>query len=182
MSPIRLSLFLSLLGSSILAQDASSNMGHARARRMASLGRLPSSAEIVVDHMVNYHRHEVPLPRAGEDVAMDLRWDAPLPAHLDESVLQIGLATKRLHDLRRMPADIWNGEGDRRFFSVQVVINPGPFQDEEGCRDAAQTQLSGKIAFEEILDLFDGFLGLFYIHCGPVAGGNDQCTHLLLLG
>jgi len=81
------------------AQEGSSQAGAARTRRLAALGRLPAPDEIVVEHFVNYHRHGIPLPKAGQDIALDLRWDAPFRGREDAAVLQIGLATDRLHDV-----------------------------------------------------------------------------------
>jgi Mg-chelatase subunit ChlD len=81
------------------SQEGSSQAGAARTRRLAALGRLPAPAEIVVEHFVNYHRHGIPLPKAGQDIALDLRWDTPLPGGAADSVLQIGMATARMHDV-----------------------------------------------------------------------------------
>ena len=84
------------------AQDGRSTMGRNAAKRFAELGMLPAPEVIVVRDIINYHRHRIPLPRAGENVALDLRWDAPLPVHYGESVLQIGLATTRVHDAKSL--------------------------------------------------------------------------------
>lgn len=87
------------LGPALTAQDGgTSTVGRAAAKRFANLGRLPPSQTIVVADMINYHRHELPMPRAGQPVALDLRQDHPLPAAFGESVLQIGLTTARLLD------------------------------------------------------------------------------------
>src|SRR5690606_18808417 len=81
----------------VAAQAGSSTAGRATAKRFAELGRLPDPEAIVVRDIVNYPRHQIPLPRSGEEVALDLRWDAPFSARSDSSVLQIGLATSQLH-------------------------------------------------------------------------------------
>ncbi len=73
-------------------------VGRAAAKKFANLGRLPDPNTIVVADMVNYHRHGIPLPRAGQQVALDLRWDVPIPSNYREGVLQIGLSTPRVHD------------------------------------------------------------------------------------
>jgi hypothetical protein len=80
-------------------QAGSSQAGAARTRRLATVGRLPAPADVVVEHFVNYHRHGIPLPKAGQDIALDLRWDMPARAGAFDWVLQIGLATAELHDV-----------------------------------------------------------------------------------
>jgi len=92
-----------VLGATAPAQEGSSQFGAARTQRMAAVGRIPAPDEIVVEHFINYHRHGIPLPRGGEDIALDTRWDAPLPAGSRASVLQIGLATAHLHDVGHAP-------------------------------------------------------------------------------
>ncbi len=57
---------LLLCASAAGAQDAGSTFGHARARELAELGRLPAARDIVVRDLINYHRHRLPLPKAGE--------------------------------------------------------------------------------------------------------------------
>jgi Ca-activated chloride channel homolog len=86
-----------------LAQEGSSQAGASRPRRLAEAGCIPAPEEIVVEHFVNYHRHGIRLPRAGEDIAVELRWDAPGAPRQDRSVLQIGLATAHLHDVSHAP-------------------------------------------------------------------------------
>jgi uncharacterized protein YegL len=93
---------LSTLCATVVAQDGRSTAGHAAAKRYANLGVLPAPEFIVIEDIVNYHRHSIPLPKAGASVSLDLRWDTPLPAHGRESVLQIGFATQRLHDTKSM--------------------------------------------------------------------------------
>jgi uncharacterized protein YegL len=80
------------------AQDAGSTFGHARARELAELGVLPSPRDVVVRDLVNYHRHRLPLPKAGEDVALDLRFDRPAAAPGDDVWLQLGYTTGPLGD------------------------------------------------------------------------------------
>ena len=80
------------------AQEAVSTFGHARARELAALGVLPSPRDVVVRDLVNYHRHRLPLPKAGEDVALDLRFDRPAAAAGDEVWLQLGYTTGPLGD------------------------------------------------------------------------------------
>jgi hypothetical protein len=77
-----------------------STRGKAYTKRLANLGLLPAPGGVVVKDIVNYHRHRIPLPRVGEELAVDLRWDAPFPAHREESILQIGLATAQILDVK----------------------------------------------------------------------------------
>lgn len=85
--------FAVLLAGIANAQSADSSFGHARARELAELGRLPSARDIVVRHLVNYHRHRLPLPHAGQDVALDVRFDRGTAAPGDEVWLQVGYTT-----------------------------------------------------------------------------------------
>ena len=62
------------LGATLTAQDGGvSTVGRAAAKRFANLGQLPPPQTIVVADLINYHRHELPMPRAGQAVALDLR-------------------------------------------------------------------------------------------------------------
>ena len=65
----------------------------ARASKLAELGHLPTARDIVVRDIVNYHRHRLPLPRAGRSVALDLRFDRPAVRRDGEVVLQVGYTT-----------------------------------------------------------------------------------------
>ncbi|MCB9869675.1 MAG: VWA domain-containing protein [Planctomycetes bacterium] len=102
-----LTSLLAGLAPGVGAQDGSSSTGHAVAKRFAELGEPPDPAAIVIEDIVNYHRHGIPLPKAGQEVALDLRWDAPFGSRSDASVLQIGLATARVHSPRDLtPIDV----------------------------------------------------------------------------
>lgn len=89
---------LVLLLGAATAQDAGSTFGHARARELAELGRLPGARDVAVRDLVNYHRHRLPLPKGSADVALDVRcgWWAPLGS--DEFWLQVGYTTAPLGD------------------------------------------------------------------------------------
>ena len=68
--PVIAALLIALnLPAVALAQHGSSQSGASRTRRLAEVGRIPAPEEIVVEHFVNYHRHGIRLPRAGEDIA-----------------------------------------------------------------------------------------------------------------
>ncbi|MFN3240759.1 MAG: vWA domain-containing protein [Planctomycetota bacterium] len=89
---LRLIPLLSLLATAP-AQDGQSQFGHARARALAALGRLPSAREVVVRDLVNYHRHRLPLPRPDQAVALDLRFDRAEAGVGDEVLVQVGYTT-----------------------------------------------------------------------------------------
>ena len=63
----------------------------------APVFRIPD--EVVVEEFVNYHKHRLPLPKAGQAVAMDTRWGnneiAPMQR---EAVLQIGFTTSDIDE------------------------------------------------------------------------------------
>ncbi len=97
----RFLLFTSLLvlpAHALSAQSGVSDFGHARARELAALGRLPTAAEIVVSDMGNYHRHRLPLPKAGEPIALDTRLDCGSAARGAEVWVQVGYTTGPLGD------------------------------------------------------------------------------------
>src|SRR5687768_12217865 len=91
--PIRCALAGALLTPATLAQSEQSTFGHARTRDLAELGVLPTVRDVVVRDIVNYHRHRLPLPRAGQAVALDLRFDRAAAAPGDEVWLQAGYTT-----------------------------------------------------------------------------------------
>lgn len=58
----------------------------------APVFRIPE--EVAVEEFVNYHKHRLPLPKAGQAVALDTRWGNGEVARLQrEAVLQIGFTT-----------------------------------------------------------------------------------------
>lgn len=84
-------------------QDSTSSASVSRSRAMANSPN-PNSYrrnevfvapdEVAVDEFVNYHRHQLPLPKAGKSVAIDVRWgNDKVSASSREAVLQIGFAT-----------------------------------------------------------------------------------------
>src|SRR5499427_11142042 len=91
-------LFLALTNAA-LAQDGRSTASAARTRYLSEVGLAPSSREVAVEDFINYHRHEIGRPRAGEAVAMDVRWgnDRAFGAGY-EAVLQVGFSTALAND------------------------------------------------------------------------------------
>jgi len=95
--------FLSfLLASVAIAQDGVSTAGAARARYLGNLGLIPAAREVAVEDFVNYHRHEIGRPKAGEAVALDLRWGSNKVSSSKEAVLQVGLSTALAHDRKQL--------------------------------------------------------------------------------
>ncbi len=96
--PCLLFLFLALANAA-MAQDAASTASAARTRYLSEVGLVPSSREVAVEEFVNYHRHEIGRPKAGEAVALDLRWgnDRAFGAGY-EAVLQVGFSTALAND------------------------------------------------------------------------------------
>ena len=97
------SLLLSALSGAVLAQDATSTAAAARTRYLAEAGVLPTSREVAVEEFVNYHRHQIGRPKAGEAVALDLRWgNDQVSGNGREAVLQIGFSTALANDRQRL--------------------------------------------------------------------------------
>jgi Ca-activated chloride channel homolog len=95
-------LFYALSGTQALAQDATSTAAAARTRYLAELGVIPASREVAVEEFVNYHRHQIGRPKAGEAVALDVRWGNDQAAIGQEAVLQIGFSTALANDRREL--------------------------------------------------------------------------------
>ena len=136
-NPIPSTLFLLAVATQLLAQDAVSTFGHARARELAALGRLPSARDIVVRDLVNYHRHRLPLPRAGQHVALDLRFDRAGASAGDDVWLQVGYTTAPQGDRALSPP-----------CAVALVVDVSGSMAEEGKMTAVQ---AGLRAFAERL-------------------------------
>ncbi len=55
--------------------------------------------DIAVDEFINYHKHRLPLPKAGQSVAMDVRWsNNEVSEAQPEAILQIGFTTPEVND------------------------------------------------------------------------------------
>ena len=55
--------------------------------------------EVAVEEFVNYHRHRLPLPRAGQAVALDVRWGNDLIGSSQrDAMMQIGFTTAHVND------------------------------------------------------------------------------------
>jgi Mg-chelatase subunit ChlD len=95
-------LFIALTGT-ILAQEGSSTAAAARARYLAETGLVPSSREVAVEDFINYHRHQIGRPKAGEAVALDVRWgNDQIFGAGQEAVLQVGFSTALARDRQQL--------------------------------------------------------------------------------
>ena len=63
------------------------------------------------------------------------------------------------------------GNATGRSDAVEVVVDAGAALDEQRRRDAAQVEFRGQVQLEEILEMFDGALGLGDAEQGAVAAG-----------
>ena len=84
------------------AQDGVSTAGAARAKYLGNRGLIPTPREIVVEDFINYHRHEIGRPRAGEAVGLDVRWSSDAVSGGGDVVLQVGLATALANDRQQL--------------------------------------------------------------------------------
>lgn len=99
---LTLSLLFSALTGVALAQAGASTAADARTRYLAEQGQIPASREVAVEEIVNYRRHQIGLPKAGEAVAMDVRWGNDRAATGQEAVLQIGFSTALANDRQQL--------------------------------------------------------------------------------
>jgi Mg-chelatase subunit ChlD len=92
-------LFLIVSDVSLAQQEGASSAAASRTRYLAELGSIPASREVAVEEIINYHRHQIGRPKAGEAVNLDLRWgnDSVSPGSR-EAILQVGLSTALAND------------------------------------------------------------------------------------
>jgi Mg-chelatase subunit ChlD len=100
--PGLLLIFLALTNAA-QAQEGRSTASAARTRYLSETGLVPSPREVAVEDFINYHRHEIGRPRAGEAVALDMRWgnDQAFGAGC-EAVLQVGFSTALANDRQEL--------------------------------------------------------------------------------
>ncbi|MET0626001.1 MAG: VWA domain-containing protein [Pyrinomonadaceae bacterium] len=86
------------------AQEGASSAAAARTRYLAEMGLIPASRSVAVEEFVNYHRHQIGRPKAGEAVLLDVRWgNDRVSAAEPEAVLQVGFSTALAGDRRQLP-------------------------------------------------------------------------------
>lgn len=101
---LSLPLLLSALCAGARAQEGTSTAAAARARYLSEAGLVPASREVAVEEFVNYHRHQIGRPKAGEAVLLDVRWgNDRVSAASPEAVLQVGFSTALAGDRRSLP-------------------------------------------------------------------------------
>ncbi len=106
-------------GAGVSAQESLSSASVSRSRAIASPNNPATSSrsnnysnnsvnftppdEVAVEEFVNYHRHRLPLPKAGQSVAMDVRWgNDEISNSQREAVLQIGFTTPSVNERTNM--------------------------------------------------------------------------------
>ncbi len=100
-----LSLFLlALCALPAHAQEGASTAAAARTRYLSEMGLIPASNSVAVEEFVNYHRHQIGRPKAGEAVLLDVRWgNDRVSTSEPEAVLQIGFSTALASDRQQLP-------------------------------------------------------------------------------
>jgi Ca-activated chloride channel family protein len=97
------SLIVSAFAFTALAQEGASSAAASRTRYLSESGLVPPSREIAVEEIVNYHRHQIGRPKAGEAVLMDVRWGNEKVSTVNgEAVLQIGFSTALSTDRQQL--------------------------------------------------------------------------------
>ncbi len=101
---LTLSLILLALANSAMAQqEGASSAAASRTRYLSESGMIPSSREVAVEEFINYHRHQIGRPRAGEAVAMDVRWGIDqFSGSQNDAVLQVGFSTALANDRQQL--------------------------------------------------------------------------------
>lgn len=98
-----LSLLFSVLTGAALAQEGASSAAASRTRTLAEAGLIPASREVAVEEIVNYHRHQIGRPKAGEAVNLDLRWgNDPVSPNGRDAILQVGFSTALANDRQQL--------------------------------------------------------------------------------
>lgn len=68
-------------------------------RRYRSVEQFVAPDEVAVEEFVNYHKHQLPLPKSNESVALDTRWgNDEVSGSQREAILQIGWTTSNAND------------------------------------------------------------------------------------
>ena len=97
-------LSLALAAGAAHAQEGASTAAAARTRYLSEMGLIPVSRSVAVEEFVNYHRHQIGRPRAGEAVLLDVRWgNDRVSAAAPEAVMQVGFSTALATDRRQLP-------------------------------------------------------------------------------
>ncbi|HKX33532.1 MAG TPA: VWA domain-containing protein [Blastocatellia bacterium] len=100
---LSLPLLLLILTGVALGQAGTSSASASRTRYLSEVGLAPASREVAVEEFINYHQHQIGRPKAGEAVALDVRWgnEQAVDSH-DEAILQVGFSTALANDRRQL--------------------------------------------------------------------------------
>ena len=100
---LMLVLCCGLSGSALAQQEGASSAAASRTRYLAETGFIPTSREVAVEEFINYHRHQIGRPKAGEAVALDVRWgNKAVSRDNPEAVLQVGFSTALVNDRHQL--------------------------------------------------------------------------------
>lgn len=88
-----------------MAQYGYSSASYSLMKQRSKSYSFPSPEEVVVEELLNYHRHKIAQPTNGQSVGLDLRWgNDTFNGSLSEAVLQIGVATNSITNTAEIPA------------------------------------------------------------------------------
>ncbi len=94
-------LALLIFALALQAQPVFGQAGYSSASMSRSrAGYLPRLADIRIEEFINYHRHQIDLPKKGKRVELDVRWNK---LNEKDAILQIGMATPRAIDSESLP-------------------------------------------------------------------------------
>ncbi len=102
-APVVLAAVILVFTHAAVPQQGVSIYGASRTQSLADLGQVPSVEDVVVEDWINYHRHCLPMPRAGRSVGLDVRWGGSAIRPGGYGVLQVGFTTPEVHDTRHLP-------------------------------------------------------------------------------
>ncbi len=86
-----------------------------------------------------------------------------------------------MHHFSGFPVEILDGKIHCSFRTVQIVVNPGTFQNEQWCSNPSQPQFSSEMSLEDVFDHFYRLLGLYRVERGLVPFGYGQLHNCFAL-
>lgn len=128
------------------AQSGTSSASVARSRAIARETSFTLPDGIAVEEFVNYHKHRLPLPKAGQAVALDTRWgnDKYSPQSAP-AILQIGFTTAEVSE-----------RTDLRPLNLALVIDKSGSMDGDNkmsrVKESLQTMI-GKLNEDDIVSI-----------------------------
>lgn len=173
------------LAASTCAQESASSASVARSRAITTSGMLSSGSstgykashhepartftppdEVAVEEFVNYHRHRLPMPRAGEAVAMDVRFGNDQYSTAErKAVLQIGFTTANVGE-----------RTDLRPLNLSLVIDKSGSMAEGDKMSRVKQSLHtmvGKLRPDDIVSIVVFDTGAAVLHpATPIGDGN----------